>query len=91
MARGRLSRGDSRRPWTHTVSRLADQCSRVACAADLLVCPSRHEPLRNVVIEAWAHDTPVLQPILMAPAISFATARQAFWFRLMTQMPLHER
>ena len=29
-------------------------------AADLLVCPSRHEPLGNVVIEAWAHDTPVV-------------------------------
>ena len=29
-------------------------------AADLLVCPSQHEPLGNVVIEAWAHDTPVV-------------------------------
>ena len=23
--------------------------------ADILVCPSRHEPLGNVVLEAWAH------------------------------------
>ena len=29
-------------------------------AADLLVCPSRHEPLGNVVIEAWAPRTPVV-------------------------------
>ncbi len=28
--------------------------------ADLFVCPSRHEPLGNVVIEAWAHNTPVV-------------------------------
>ncbi len=29
-------------------------------AADLLVCPSRLEPLGNVVIEAWAHGCPVV-------------------------------
>ncbi|MBM3525041.1 MAG: glycosyltransferase [Alphaproteobacteria bacterium] len=29
-------------------------------AADLLVCPSRHEPLGNVVIEAWVHRRPVV-------------------------------
>jgi len=29
-------------------------------AADLLVCPSRHEPLGNVIIEAWAHRLPVI-------------------------------
>jgi glycosyltransferase involved in cell wall biosynthesis len=29
-------------------------------AADLLVCPSRHEPLGNVVIEAWARGRPVV-------------------------------
>lgn len=28
-------------------------------AADILVCPSRLEPLGNVVIEAWAHGVPV--------------------------------
>lgn len=28
--------------------------------ADLLVCPSRHEPLGNVVIEGWAHGVPVV-------------------------------
>jgi glycosyltransferase involved in cell wall biosynthesis len=29
-------------------------------AADLLLCPSRIEPLGNVVIEAWAHAVPVV-------------------------------
>ncbi|TVQ68355.1 MAG: glycosyltransferase [Oceanospirillales bacterium] len=28
--------------------------------ADLFVCPSRHEPLGNVLLEAWAHDCPVV-------------------------------
>lgn len=29
-------------------------------AADLLICPSRHEPLGNVVIEAWSARRPVV-------------------------------
>ena len=29
-------------------------------ACDMLVCPSRHEPLGNVIIEAWAHGAPVV-------------------------------
>lgn len=29
-------------------------------AADLFVCPSRHEPLGNVILEAWAHGAPVI-------------------------------
>lgn len=28
--------------------------------ADLFVCPSRHEPLGNVILEAWAHRLPVV-------------------------------
>lgn len=28
--------------------------------ADLLVCPSRHEPLGNVILEGWAHGLPVV-------------------------------
>jgi glycosyltransferase involved in cell wall biosynthesis len=28
--------------------------------ADLFVCPSRHEPLGNVILESWSHATPVL-------------------------------
>ncbi len=37
-------------------------------AADVLVCPSRHEPLGNVVIEGWAHNTPVIAARSQGPA-----------------------
>ncbi len=32
----------------------------ILASADLFVCPSRHEPLGNVVIEAWAQGVPVV-------------------------------
>jgi glycosyltransferase involved in cell wall biosynthesis len=37
-------------------------------AADVLVCPSRLEPLGNVVLEAWAQGTPVVAAASMGPA-----------------------
>jgi glycosyltransferase involved in cell wall biosynthesis len=37
-------------------------------AADLLVCPSRREPLGNVIIEGWAHRRPVLAAAAAGPA-----------------------
>ena len=36
--------------------------------ADLLVCPSRIEPLGNVVIEAWARNLPVVATAAAGPA-----------------------
>lgn len=36
-------------------------------AADALVCPSRHEPLGNVVIEAWSHTVPVVAADAQGP------------------------
>jgi glycosyltransferase involved in cell wall biosynthesis len=37
-----------------------DDTAALLAAADILVCPSRHEPLGNVVLEAWAHRVPVV-------------------------------
>lgn len=37
-------------------------------AADVLVCPSRYEPLGNNVIEAWAHRRPVVAARSMGPS-----------------------
>ncbi len=44
-----------------------DVASLIA-AADILVCPSRHEPLGNVVIEGWAHGRPVVAAASAGPA-----------------------
>jgi glycosyltransferase involved in cell wall biosynthesis len=38
-------------------------------AADLCLFPSRHEPLGNVVIQAWAHDLPVIAAASQGPAV----------------------
>jgi len=37
-----------------------DDVAALLQAADLFVCPSRHEPLGNVVLEAWAQQVPVI-------------------------------
>lgn len=37
--------------------------------ADIFVCPSRHEPLGNVVIEAWAQDIPVIAADSLGPGM----------------------
>lgn len=37
-------------------------------ASDLFVCPSRHEPLGNVVIEAWAQSCPVVAASSQGPS-----------------------
>lgn len=45
-----------------------DDVAALYAAADLFVCPSRHEPLGNVVIEAWAHGVPVVAAAAQGPA-----------------------
>lgn len=44
-----------------------DDGPALLAAADLLVCPSRHEPLGNVVIEAWASGRPVVAAASAGP------------------------
>ncbi len=36
-------------------------------ACDIFVCPSRHEPFGNVVIEAWAQEAPVIAADSLGP------------------------
>ena len=38
-------------------------------ACDVLVCPSRHEPLGNVVLEAWAQRRPVVAADSVGPGM----------------------
>lgn len=67
MAGGGDKRGDleklanqlgvsTRVKWTGWLPDL-DPCYAMA---DVFVCPSRHEPFGNVILEAWSHSTPVL-------------------------------
>jgi glycosyltransferase involved in cell wall biosynthesis len=42
--------------------------SALLAAAELLVCPSRHEPLGNVVIEAWSACRPVVAAAADGPS-----------------------
>ncbi len=42
-------------------------------ACDVFVCPSRHEPLGNVVIEAWAQGIPVVAADSLGPGTLIET------------------
>ena len=44
-----------------------EDVSGLLSAADVLACPSRHEPLGNVVIEGWAHGVPVVAAASQGP------------------------
>ena len=44
-----------------------DNVSSIYAAADIFVCPSRHEPLGNVVLEAWVQDIPVVATMSEGP------------------------
>ena len=46
-----------------------DDTSKFYNSADILVCPSRIEPLGNIIIEAWAHKIPVIASDIMGPKV----------------------
>lgn len=45
-----------------------DDAVRLLQSADIFVCPSRHEPLGNVVLEAWAQAVPVVAAASQGPS-----------------------
>ncbi|MCW9034908.1 MAG: glycosyltransferase [Rhodospirillales bacterium] len=46
-----------------------DDVEALYAAADIFICPSRHEPLGNVVLEAWAQGKPVIAADSLGPGI----------------------
>ena len=38
-------------------------------SADVLVCPSRHEPFGNVIVDGWAHKLPVVVSDVGGPRV----------------------
>ena len=46
-----------------------DDTAALLKACDVFVCPSRHEPLGNVVLEAWAQGVPVVAADSLGPGI----------------------
>ena len=44
-----------------------DEPSKYLNTADILVCPSRIEPLGNIIIEGWCHKIPVVASNIMGP------------------------
>jgi len=45
-----------------------EDTAALLAASDMMVCPSRHEPLGNVVIEAWSAGVPVVAASSKGPA-----------------------
>ena len=46
-----------------------DNISKFLNVSDVLVCPSRHEPFGNVIVEAWAHKVPVIVSDIGGPKV----------------------
>jgi glycosyltransferase involved in cell wall biosynthesis len=68
-ARGALARRAAARGVAARVRFLGwrNDVPALLAAADMLACASRHEPLGNVVIEAWAHRVPVVAAASQGP------------------------
>lgn len=52
-----------------------DDIPALLAACDVFVCPSRHEPLGNVVIEAWAQKVPVVAADSLGPGTLIESMR----------------
>ncbi len=46
-----------------------DDTAALLAACDVFVCPSRHEPLGNVVLEAWASGKPIVAADSVGPGM----------------------
>lgn len=46
-----------------------ENVGELLAACDVFVCPSRHEPLGNVILEAWAREKPVVAADSVGPGI----------------------
>jgi len=44
-----------------------EDINALLASADIFVCPSRHEPLGNVVLEAWAQKIPIIATAAQGP------------------------
>ena len=60
-------------------------------AADVCVFPSRHEPLGNVVIQAWAHGLPVVAARSQGPAALIEEGRDGLLIEIDDAPALAER
>jgi glycosyltransferase involved in cell wall biosynthesis len=69
-----LARGEGVADRVHLAGWRQDTAGLLA-AAELLVCPSRHEPLGNVVIEAFSAARPVVAAAVDGPAALIETGR----------------
>ena len=46
-----------------------DNISQYLNVANVLVCPSIHEPFGNIIIDGWAHKVPVIASDVEGPSI----------------------
>lgn len=70
-----LARSEGVAARVHWLGWRSDTAALLA-AADLLVCPSRHEPLGNVVLEAFAARRPVVAAAVAGPCELIASGRE---------------
>lgn len=52
-----------------------DDIAPLFAACDIFVCPSRHEPLGNVVLDAFAHNRPVVATASQGPSALIQDSR----------------